>query len=403
MIPTTKSSAHSAITCGLVILRAPQLHLRMFITLFTLRLEETWAICRNWIIHPSTQCSGFITGTLHTAQFNFRPHHPLIGNQFADVSLLNSNVDRLFAIWQAINPTSYTIDESTETGNFVTVAGSVETSSTPLTPFVDASGSNYWTAETVRQTENFNYAYPETQRWAFTSDSDYQNAVANAVQQLYGGLSDQFSGEEAVNLMSVRPSAAAVTPVNKENGEITHSNGSAHIHTNGAASVPAQKPVADEHSGFHPFHNLAERIKGAVQSHSHPDQAEKGGLDLEKEIGKRMLPLPNTFRSRLTANQQHLQSLRNHAPTPDTSSTSKHPSTSWAKPTVCTSSLGISTPIPRLGTLRKHSLAPLRCLVRRRRQEVRTRRNVASARLMPRPIQSSLVPCLSLHRLSPYV
>lgn len=211
---------------------------------------------------------------------------------------MNSNVDRLFAIWQAINPTSYTIDEPTQDGNFVTQAGAVETSSTPLTPFVDASGSNYWTADGVRQTETFNYAYPETQRWAFASDSDYQNSVANAVQQLYGGISNQFTGEEAFNLMSVRPSAAATAPATKENVETKPANGSANGHANGhangAASVSAQKPVSDTESGFHPFHNLAERIKDAVQSHSNADQPERGGTDLEKEIGKRTSP-PSTF------------------------------------------------------------------------------------------------------------
>ena len=69
----------------------------------------------------------------------------------------------------------------------------------------------------------------------------------------------------------------------------------------------------------------------------------------------------------------------------------------------CTSSSGNFMPIPRLGTHRTHSLAPLLPLVRRLRQEARTRRNVASARLMQRPIQSSLAPCLSLHKLYPYV
>lgn len=73
----------------------------------------------------------------------------------------------------------------------------------------------------------FNYAYPETQRWAFTSESTYENSVANAVQQLYGGLSSQFSGEEALNLMSVNPSPAAAVPVIKEKAETTSSNGSA--------------------------------------------------------------------------------------------------------------------------------------------------------------------------------
>jgi tyrosinase len=207
--------------------------------------------------------------------------------------LVNSNVDRLFAIWQALNPTSYTIRERTQDGNFVTQAGSVETSSTPLTPFVDASGNTYWTSEGVRRTETFNYAYPETRRWAFTSESDYESNVADTVQQLYGGLSNQFSGEEAFNLMSVRPTDAATAPAIKEKVETSHSasisNGSATGHANGAASGSAQKPIADTSTGFHPFHNIAERVKGAVsgQDPKPEHQAERGGLDFEKEIGKR--------------------------------------------------------------------------------------------------------------------
>lgn len=206
--------------------------------------------------------------------------------------LVNSNVDRLFAIWQALNPTSYTIRERTQDGNFVTQAGSVETSSTPLTPFVDASGSKYWTSEGVRRTETFNYAYPETRRWAFISESVYENSVANTVQQLYGGLSNQFSGEEAFNLMSVRPTDAATAPAIEEKVETAHSTSTSNVsgHANGAASGPAQKPVADTSAGFHPFHNLAEKVKGAVPGlDPKPEhQTQRGGLDLEKEIGKRM-------------------------------------------------------------------------------------------------------------------
>lgn len=204
--------------------------------------------------------------------------------------LHHANVDRLFAIWQAINPSSYTIDEPTQDGTFVIQAGSVETSTTPLAPFVDASGTNYWTSEGVRQTETFNYAYPETQRWAFTSDSDYQNSVANAVQQLYGGLSNQFTGADALNLMAAPLPSAAAAPVIKEQVETAHSNNA----TNEAASGSAQKPVADTNSGFHPFHNLAERVKDSFSGHH---QAERGGLDLEKEIGKAAPPIPEQPRS----------------------------------------------------------------------------------------------------------
>jgi len=205
--------------------------------------------------------------------------------------LHHTNVDRLFAIWEALNPTSYTIDEPTQDGTFVIQAGSVETSITPLAPFVDASGTRYWTSEGVRLTETFNYAYPETQRWAFTSDSDYQNAVANAVQQLYGGLSNQFSGEEAINLMAA-PTPAADAPAIQEKVETADSNGA----TSGATGHSAQKPVADTHSGFHPFHDLAERFRGAASDHK-GDSAERGGLDLEKEIGKPAAPIPEQPRS----------------------------------------------------------------------------------------------------------
>ncbi|KAH8787772.1 common central domain of tyrosinase-domain-containing protein [Hyaloscypha finlandica] len=217
--------------------------------------------------------------------------------------LHHCNVDRLFAIWQALNPTSYTIRERTQDGNFVTQAGSVETSSTPLTPFVDASGSTYWTSEGVRRTETFNYAYPETRRWAFTSESVYESNVANAVQQLYGGLSNQFSGEEAFNLMSVRPTDAATAPAIKKKVETSHSasisNRSATGHANGAASGSAQKPIADTSTGFHPFHNIAERVKGAVsgQDPKPEHQAERGGIDFEKEIGKPAAPVPEQPRS----------------------------------------------------------------------------------------------------------
>lgn len=116
-------------------------------------------------------------------------------------------MDRLFAIWQALNPTSYTINKRAGDGTFVIDQNSTETAKTSLAPFVDASGSRYWTSESARQTETFNYAYPETQRWTIKSDAEYQASVRNAVQQLYGGISNQFA------LMS----APAAPPTDTEN------------------------------------------------------------------------------------------------------------------------------------------------------------------------------------------
>lgn len=116
--------------------------------------------------------------------------------------VLCRNVDRLFAIWQALNPTSYTINEPTGDGTFVIKANSVETANTPLAPFADASGVKYYNSLQVQQTEAFNYAYPETKRWAFASDSAYQDNIISTVQQLYGGISSQVADTTGNNFVA---------------------------------------------------------------------------------------------------------------------------------------------------------------------------------------------------------
>jgi tyrosinase len=121
-----------------------------------------------------------------------------------------SNVDRLFAIWQALNPTSYTINKTTDDGTFVIKANSIEKATTPLAPFADKSGTSYYNSLQVQQTEAFNYAYPETQRWAFKSDSAYQDSILNTVQQLYSGLSSQIFSATGSNFVATSVSAPAV-------------------------------------------------------------------------------------------------------------------------------------------------------------------------------------------------
>lgn len=184
-------------------------------------------------------------------------------------------MDRLFAIWQALNPQSYTINKQTSDGTFVIAANSTETATTPLAPFYDASGSKFWNSEGVRSTETFNYAYPETQRWAFGSDSDYANSVQASVQRLYGGVSNQFMGDQGFSLMA-RSNAQPVTPPNDG--------------TRGPASV--QKPIAEHqdqaaapHTGFHPFRDVIGKVKDVLNGDSHNGDTIRG-LDLESEIGK---------------------------------------------------------------------------------------------------------------------
>lgn len=100
--------------------------------------------------------------------------------------LHHCNVDRLWAIWAALNPNSYVEPGAAGRDSFTAKRGTIEDINTPLKPFWDASGSEFWNSAGVKETTTFNYAYPETQKWKFASVADYQRNVRSTVAQLYG-------------------------------------------------------------------------------------------------------------------------------------------------------------------------------------------------------------------------
>ncbi|PQE33295.1 tyrosinase precursor protein [Rutstroemia sp. NJR-2017a WRK4] len=153
------------------------------------------------------------------------------------------NVDRQFAIWQALNPTSYAIDKPSGEGTFSIQSGTQETSKTPLAPFNDATGKTFWNSDGARYTTTFNYAYPETQQWKFPTQQQYQNSVLAAVQKLYGATSNQF-----MSLMGVNTTALAAASQAQLQG-----------------LVAGQKPL---------------------QQAAQPAELSRGGEDFEAQIGK---------------------------------------------------------------------------------------------------------------------
>ncbi|SLM36604.1 Uncharacterised domain, di-copper centre [Lasallia pustulata] len=100
--------------------------------------------------------------------------------------LHHTNIDRFFAMWQAIHPNSYVEPQITAGGAYTTRAGSSETEATDLTPFYEDPNS-FWDSDGVKATETFGYAYPETQSWNFDSINDYQASVSAAINRLYRG------------------------------------------------------------------------------------------------------------------------------------------------------------------------------------------------------------------------
>lgn len=95
-------------------------------------------------------------------------------------------VDRLWAMWAALNPDEFMGARPAPYSNFTVRGGTLEDARTPLSPFWDASGSRFWTSEAVRDTAVFGYAYPETRSWAFKGREEYQRELRRAVARLYG-------------------------------------------------------------------------------------------------------------------------------------------------------------------------------------------------------------------------
>jgi tyrosinase len=98
-----------------------------------------------------------------------------------------SNVDRLWAIWQDLNPDSNMSPRPAPYATFSATAGQSQTKDTPLAPFWDKSGTKFWTSAQIKDTTAFGYAYPETQKWRFAGDTGaYQAEIRRSVTALYG-------------------------------------------------------------------------------------------------------------------------------------------------------------------------------------------------------------------------
>lgn len=98
--------------------------------------------------------------------------------------LHHANVDRLFAIWQAIYPDSYTTAEADAEGTYTIAPGDTEDVNTALTPFHSDSMGTLYTSATARSTRAFGYTYPEVVDWGVNATQLSANTRA-ALNNLY--------------------------------------------------------------------------------------------------------------------------------------------------------------------------------------------------------------------------
>ncbi|KAF7507389.1 hypothetical protein GJ744_010448 [Endocarpon pusillum] len=146
--------------------------------------------------------------------------------------LHHTNIDRLFAIWQAIHdndkPETYveSAKNSGRGGNFTTAQDEEENIETPLKPFNRTASqpvvdSDYWKAKDVRKTKTFGYCYPETEKWEITSNKEVaRKEVIRQIDVLYpaGSLAniirEKTKGRMASeNLLASRAETIAQVPL----------------------------------------------------------------------------------------------------------------------------------------------------------------------------------------------
>jgi tyrosinase len=134
-------------------------------------------------------------------------------------NLLFRNIDRMFAIWQAIHgpdsPEPYVVTSLANDSNFTTAAEQEENDKTPLKPF-SRSESKFWISKEVKETRTFGYCYPETEEWKFAGKPGaYRKDIIDKIRVLYpaGSLANIIRDkikDSKVSIMLVKSRAETV-------------------------------------------------------------------------------------------------------------------------------------------------------------------------------------------------
>ncbi|KAM0201110.1 hypothetical protein ACHAPA_002281 [Fusarium lateritium] len=108
----------------------------------------------------------------------------------------HTQVDRLWAYWQAMHPSQLSFTGSYSGGSrYSTPQGTRITPTSPLNPFYRARG-NFHTSETVKNIKGFGYTYPGLEYWHMSA-SQLSSSARTTINRLYGsGTSRRRDNEE---------------------------------------------------------------------------------------------------------------------------------------------------------------------------------------------------------------
>ncbi|KAK4061552.1 uncharacterized protein Triagg1_10261 [Trichoderma aggressivum f. europaeum] len=84
--------------------------------------------------------------------------------------LHHAMTDRLISMWQLLNPTAWITPQVSGEATYTALKGTMQNSSTPLTPFMSSADGTFWDSDMSRTTEVFGYAYGDSS--ALPGDSE---------------------------------------------------------------------------------------------------------------------------------------------------------------------------------------------------------------------------------------
>ncbi|KOS19626.1 Tyrosinase [Escovopsis weberi] len=103
--------------------------------------------------------------------------------------LHHTMVDRLIAMWQLLNPTAWITPMAAGETSYTSLAGTIQNSSTPLTPFLASADGQFWTSDMSRSTETFGYAYAATRIPFGVSRRRHRESLIRKINRWLGGSS----------------------------------------------------------------------------------------------------------------------------------------------------------------------------------------------------------------------
>ena len=120
--------------------------------------------------------------------------------------LHHTNVDRLFAMWQRINPNQYGGAQTAPHNTWTIAQGSRQDANSNLTPFYKNNNGQFWTTNDVRDWANtFKYTYPE-----FSNSDGSAASINRYINNLYSPNGQATAGSSKREAMPQLPDLSSI-------------------------------------------------------------------------------------------------------------------------------------------------------------------------------------------------